>query len=254
MPKGARKKGQSGFYHVVPKGISDQIIFSDDADRQLYLELLRTAKSETGIVLHAYCLMSNHAHLVLEDPEDNMAHALKYVHERYGAAYAEKSGRTGGVFRRPYWSEPIEDDAYLLCAVRYVHANPAVAGICAASLYPWSSARDYLGKGNGLTDTHMILDMCGGQQGFIRFSKMSKGTALPFPGSKLRAHLNDDEAYRLAAEIVGKTKLDAFASLAREEKDATIILLRERFFSMAQISRIVGLTKSYIQKICRVHE
>ena len=99
MPHSARKKSESGYYHVVPKGIADQIIFEDDEDRALYVELLRKAKAETGIRLHAYCLMSNHTHLVIEDEHDRLAEAMKYLHERYAMHYAEKMVPPG-------WTEP----------------------------------------------------------------------------------------------------------------------------------------------------
>ncbi len=247
MPHSARKKSESGYYHVVPKGIADQIIFEDDEDRALYVELLRKAKAETGIRLHAYCLMSNHTHLVIEDEHDRLAEAMKYLHERYAMHYAEKIGRTGGIFRKPYWSEPIDTDGYLLCAVRYTHANPAAAGICPASVYEWSSARDYLGRAGGIADTSMVLEMLGGKDGFIEFSKMSNATAFPFPGSRLKAHLSDDEAVRIAREVLGRDNIN-LAKASPEERGAALQLLAERGFTTRQVSRICGLGKSTVAR------
>ena len=247
MPHTARKKSESGYYHVVPKGIADQIIFEDDEDRALYVELLRKAKAETGIRLHAYCLMSNHTHLVIEDEHDQLAEAMKYLHERYAMHYAEKIGRTGGIFRKPYWSEPIDTDGHLLCAARYAHANPAAAGICPASVYEWSSARDYLGRTGGIADTSMVLEMLGGKDGFIEFSQMSNATALPFPGSKLKAHLSDDEAARIAREVLGRDNIN-LAKASQEERRTALQLLAERGFTTRQISRICGLGKSTVSR------
>ena len=170
MTHGARRRSTSGFYHVVPKGRGDQVIFEDDDDRKLYRYLLADAKRNYGIRIHSYCLMSNHAHLVIEDDNALMSTFMKSVHEQYGSYFADKTGRAGGIFTRPYWSEPIETDAYLLDAVRYVHANPATAGICRASAYEWSSAKDYLGR-EGLADTEMVLSMLGGRDGFVAFSR-----------------------------------------------------------------------------------
>lgn len=184
MPHGARRISDSGYYHVVPKGINEQIIFEDNEDRKLYLQLMSQAKDNTKMNIHAYCLMSNHVHLVLEDQNRKLSAFIKYIHERYGTAYSKKYERVGGVFAKTCWSEPIESDEYLLCAVRYVHANPANAGICKAAAYEWSSAKDYLGR-SGITDTAMVLGMCGGVQGFVQFSQPSNGTYLPFPTSKL---------------------------------------------------------------------
>ena len=65
MPHRARVLSESGFYHVVPKGIADQIIFSDDDDRNAYLTHLAKANRDYGLLIHAYCLMSNHVHLAI---------------------------------------------------------------------------------------------------------------------------------------------------------------------------------------------
>ena len=118
MPHQARRISESGYYHIVPKGINGQDIFERDADRQLYLTLLAKAAKEAGVVILAYCLMSNHVHIVLNDPQRHMSDFVKYVHERYGTKYCRQYGREGGVFGKKFWSEPIEKDSYLLCAVR----------------------------------------------------------------------------------------------------------------------------------------
>ena len=249
MPHHARQKSESGYYHVVPKGLGDQIIFEDDSDRRLYIKLLANAKKEIGIRIHAYCLMSNHVHLILEDRANKMAEVLKYVHERYAAHFAEKTGRKGGIFSKPYWSEPIEADAYLLCAVRYVHANPAAAGICAASVYEWSSARDYLGKrANGITDTETVLEMCGGLRGFIQFSKPQNNTLLPFEGSKLKYHLSDDEAVCIAEGIVGE-RISTLKTSDPDTRKKAVRALKAQGFSKDRITRLSGLGRREIARI-----
>ena len=242
MPHTARLISESGYYHVVPKGIADQLIFENDDDRSLYLELLRKAKLETGIRIHAYCLMSNHVHLVIEDERGKLSEAMKYLTERYAMYYAQQIGRTGGVFRKPFWSEPIKTDEHLLCAVRYVHANPAAASICAASQYEWSSAKDYLGRSTEITDTDMVLDMLDGRDGFIEFSKAERATALPFPGSILTNHLTDDEALAIAKGILGQNGIN-LAACDNSVRAKSISLLSERGFSVPQIVRITGVSR-----------
>lgn len=243
LPHTARTISESGYYHVVPKGIADQLLFENDDDRSMYLELLRKAKAGTGVKLHAYCLMSNHIHLVVEDSNDKLSEFMKYVTERYAMYYAKQIGRTGGVFRKPFWSEPIESDEYLLCAVRYVHANPAAAGLCPASQYEWSSVKDYLGRETEITDTETVLDMLGGRSGFIEFSGQSKNTALPFPSSRLSGHLSDDEALAIAKAVLGADGIN-LAACDKSTRVAGITLLAERGFSIAQISRITGVARS----------
>ncbi len=245
MPRVPRKKSESGYYHVVPKGIAGQTVFGDDQDRMLYLKWLSEAKAETGFVLHSYCLMGNHVHLAIEDPSCRLSEAMKYVHERYGMYFSEKIGRHDGIFRRPFWSEPIEDDGRLLCTVRYIHANPAAAGICRASAWPWSSVGDYLGKDDlanggpaipGLAETSVALDLLGGRKGFVEWSLPEKSTALPFFDSGLRNHLTDDEAIRVAFVVLGH---DPRKGCTIDEAK----LLLSRGFSIPQVERITGITR-----------
>ena len=256
MPHGARKVSESGYYHVVPKGINAQIIFGEDADRLSYLDLMARAKKDTDIRIHAYCLMSNHVHLVLEDPHRKLSEFIKYVHERYGTKYSKKYDRVGGVFAKTCWSEPIETEEYLLCAVRYVHANPAHAGICKAAAYDWSSAKEYLGQpcvAPGIAETSMVLDMCGGVQGFVQFSQPSNATFLPFPGSRLRNHSDDQEALRIAEGVLGFSP-SCLASKDQLERDRGLILLSQRGFNGRQIARITGIGRSIVQRCIRATE
>ena len=249
MPHQARKKSETGFYHVVPKGIADQLIFQDGADRELYLKLLAEAKEEYQIILHAYVLMSNHTHLLVQDPNDALGDAMKYVHERYGMYYSGKIGRTGGIFRKPYWSEAIGTDAHFLCAVRYIHANPAAAGICAASSYDYSSAKDYLGR-KGIADTGMALDMLGGREGFIEWSQSAKSTFHAFPGSKLTGHLSDSEALVICQAIM-RCANTSLVGASADERAMTVRMLNERGLNVSQMARITGLGRSTVQRDLR---
>ena len=250
MPKAARKRSASGYYHVVPKGIAGQTVFGDDRDRMNYLRWLSEVTTGSDIILHAYCLMGNHVHLAIEDPSEQLSEAMKYVHERYGMYYSEKIGRHDGIFRKPFWSEPIEDDGRLLCTVRYIHTNPAAAGICQASEWPWSSVGDYLGRDDpanggpavpGLAETSITLGLLGGRKGFVEWSTPAKSTALPFADSMLKNHLTDDEAIRLAADILGH---DPRKGCTIEEAQ----LLLARNFSVRQIERVAGISRYRLQK------
>lgn len=243
MPHAARKKSASGYYHVVPKGIHDQAIFESDHDRRVYIDLLREAKDRFGIRIHAYCLMSNHVHLVLEDKHDTLSQFMKFIDERYGEHVAKSLGRKGGVFVRPFWSEPIEKDSHLLCAVRYVHANPAAAGICPASAYEWSSAKDYLGR-IGIADTEMVLDMLDGKKGFIEWSQSKNATSYAFPGSRLKRHLSDEELIAIAKILVGDDL--NIAAWDPPSRDVAVMTLLSRGFSVRQINRICGVSRGVI--------
>jgi len=143
----------------------------------------------------------------------------------------------------------VDNDAYLLCAVRYVHANPAAAGVCPASAYEWSSAKDYLGR-YGIADTKMVLDMLGGREGFIEWSRPSKSTFHAFPGSSLTGHVSDDEAMAIACSIVGKEGVIGFHSLGQEGRAVVLSSLIERGVPVRQAGRLLGVSESTIRSLC----
>ena len=138
MPRTARKIGNSGFYHIVARGIGKQIIFEEENDYLLFLGLLKKYLKEENAVLHAYCLMDNHFHLLLKI-DSGMDRLMKKISTAYVFYFNSKYERVGHLFQDRYRSIPVEDDPSLLSVVRYIHNNPAKAGICPANRYRWSS-------------------------------------------------------------------------------------------------------------------
>ena len=240
----ARKIAESGFYHVVTKGEADGILFLDNSDRSAYLDLLKEALDQNDILLHAYCLMSNHVHLLLEDTHANLSAAMKQLNERYADRFKKKAGRTGHVFKNRFWSEAVENDAYFLCAMRYIHANPAVAGICKASAYKWSSAQDYLGR-EGITNTSRILDLVGGKKGFIAFSQKQPYPALSFPKSRMKKHLESEEVKRIVRNVAGDP--NELARLPHNERLNKIGDLHACGLSAGQIASATNLSYNIVQ-------
>jgi putative transposase len=132
-------------------------VFFSDADRRLYLELLREGCAAAGVQCLAWCLMDNHVHLILVPQQtDGLRAALGEAHRRYSRQINFREGWRGFLFQGRFASYPM-DDAHLLAAVRYVEHNPVAAGMVGrAEDWPWSSARSHLAgrraKGDPLTD------------------------------------------------------------------------------------------------------
>ena len=130
MPRQARKKSNSGVYHIMLRGINRQLIFEDDEDMQRFIETLKRYKDECGYSLYAFCLMGNHIHLLLKEGEEPISTILKRIAGSYVYWYNWKYGRSGHLFQDRFKSEPVEDDAYFLTVLRYIHQNPVKARIC----------------------------------------------------------------------------------------------------------------------------
>jgi putative transposase len=132
-------------HHVVQRGNDGRPIFLDDPDRRRYLRFLEHALKSTPFRVHAYCLLGNHLHLVVETEAAPLSGLLHRLGGRYARAFNARWGRRGHLFQGRFFSRRVADDSYLLAAVRYVHANPVKAGIAATALdYPWSSHAAYV--------------------------------------------------------------------------------------------------------------
>ncbi len=136
---------QDGFFHVMNRGVDRQPIFIDDADRVDFGAVLGRAAIDNAVAVHAYCLMRNHFHLIVECPDGGLSsfvHQLTATHARH---VNDRHGRDGPLYRGRFKSLVIDDDGYLLAAVRYVHRNPAPDGPPDRfERYRWSSHRTYL--------------------------------------------------------------------------------------------------------------
>lgn len=121
-------------------------MFFSDADRRVYLEWLHTYVEEYALELIAYCLMTNHVHLVIVPPAAEALHrALRPLHTRFAQRLNRTRGWNGHVWQGRYHSSPL-DERYLRAAVRYVERNPVRAKMAAdAESYPWSSAAAHCG-------------------------------------------------------------------------------------------------------------
>jgi REP-associated tyrosine transposase len=134
-------------HHVTQRGNARQAVFSQDADRITYLELLRQYAELYSLSVLGYCLMSNHVHLiVLPCTETAMANTLKHTHGRYAAYWNARQFSSGHVWQGRFYSCPL-DDSHLWEALRYTELNPVRAGmVAAAEQWQWSSAAVHCNK------------------------------------------------------------------------------------------------------------
>ena len=133
-------------HHVTQRGNSRQVIFSSDADRFTYLELLRQHCELYRLSLLGYCLMSNHVHLiVVPRTAPSLAQALKHTHGRYATYWNARQSSSGHVWQGRFYSCPL-DESHLWTALRYVELNPVrTAMVDAPEKWRWSSAAAHCG-------------------------------------------------------------------------------------------------------------
>jgi REP element-mobilizing transposase RayT len=134
------------FHHITSRGVARQDIFFDDEDRHVFLQQLAQAHQRWGIVIHAYCLMTNHYHLDIQTPEGHLSRSLQWINQNYAAYVNRRYQRTGHLFQGRFKNVLIEAEAHLHELTRYIHLNPVRAKmVTSPGLYRWSSYQDYLG-------------------------------------------------------------------------------------------------------------
>lgn len=135
------------FYHVILRGNGGQEIFYSKADRSRFYLLLQEGIERYGHRLHAFCLMTNHLHLVVQVGDMPLAKILQNISFRYTRYINKKKKRNGHLFQGRYKAILIDADSYLLELVRYIHNNPLRTGLVnKPEQYQWSSHRAYLDK------------------------------------------------------------------------------------------------------------
>lgn len=142
-------------YHIMARGIRRMEIFQDDMDYQVFLMLLKKVLEEQGGILHAFCLMTNHIHLLLETGECMIGDWMKQLEFLYAIYYNRRHGYKGHLFENRYKSCLVKEDSYFIQTSRYIHLNPVRARMVAhPEDYPWSSYKTLIGMNDdGITST-----------------------------------------------------------------------------------------------------
>ncbi|MGM0688411.1 MAG: transposase [Bacillota bacterium] len=144
MPRIARERSVTSVYHIMMRGNNRQKIFNDVEDKDRISEIIYKKIATDGAVLYAYCIMDNHLHMIVREANITISHTIKRIGTSYAWFFNKKYVKIGHVFQDRFKSEVIESDSRLLAAIRYVHKNPAKAGISDLDSYKWSSYNKYL--------------------------------------------------------------------------------------------------------------
>jgi REP element-mobilizing transposase RayT len=140
MPRRPRPILDGGLYHVWARGIDRRDLFTDDRDRRAYLAILNDACDEFCWIRLAYCLMSNHVHLLLETPSGNLSQGMQRLQSRYAQRFNLRHEKSGHVFEGRFGSTLISSDEQLVAVTRYIANNPVEVGLCAEPPeWPWTN-------------------------------------------------------------------------------------------------------------------
>jgi putative transposase len=147
MARPLRIEYPGAVYHVTSRGNAGQAIFRDDEDRKTFLSTLDSVALRQGWLCHAYCLMNNHYHLLLETPAPTLSAGMRQLNGLYTQRFNRRHGQKGHVLQGRFKSILVDRDPYLLELVRYVVLNPVRAGaVKHPGDWEWSSYRASVGE------------------------------------------------------------------------------------------------------------
>ena len=200
MARPLRLEFAGALYHLTSRGDRRENIYEDDADRADFLSVLGEVCAQYNWVCHAYCLMSNHYHLLVETPDGNLSKGMRQLNGVYTQHFNRRHGRVGHVFQGRYKAILVDKNAYLLELARYIVLNPVRAQMVrSAREWPWSSYRATAGQtgGSEWLQTEWLLAAFGRRKGkameaYRRFVAEGKNQPSPWQALRNQVYLGDE--------------------------------------------------------------
>ena len=199
MARPLRIEFPGALYHVTSRGDRREAVFEDDEDREVFLGVLTEVVSRFNWLCHAYCLMDNHYHLVIETLEGNLSKGMRQLNGVFTQASNRRHGRSGHLFQGRFKAILVDKESYLLELSRYVVLNPVRAGMVgAAADWPWSSYLATAGEcaAPAFLTTDALLAIFGKQrrrarERYVRFVAEGVGQASVWQHLRQQIYLGD---------------------------------------------------------------
>ncbi len=263
-------------YHAVSRGNARQTIFLDTTDRHSFLRILSSLSETHNWILHAYCLMGNHYHLLMETPEGNLSDGMRQLNSMYTQYFHRRHGTVGHVLQGRFKAHLIEQETYLLAVARYIVLNPVRAGLVKQpSQWRWSNYRataghqdqaEWLAVKPTLTLFHKRTDKA--RTAYREFVKAGIGKESPFAHVRNEGILGSEQFVALVGEQTEKARfvqeiprrerlidrpslLNIFEGiLDQEERNKAICFARNNCgYAMREIALHLRLHPSTISKV-----
>ena len=272
MARPLRIEFPGALYHVTSRGNAREPIFLEDHDRRSFLHILGEVVERYRWLTHAYCLMTNHYHLLVETPEGNLSRGMRQINGLYTQRFNHGHERVGHILQGRFGAVLVERETHLLELARYVVLNPVRAGLVdSAETYPWSSLRATL----ALTEppawlaTGALLAHFGSRARYLEFVREGVGQGSPWAGVRGGVLGSDRFVGRHADQIeprAGESEFPRRERLVHREAVAALFpptvaadpalrnlrireLVASGRYSAAEIGRHLGLHYSTVSRI-----
>ena len=229
MVRPLRLEFPGALYHVISRGNERGPIFLDDSDRTDFLRYLGTAVRKEAFLLHAYCLMGNHYHLLLETPEGKLSRGMHWLNGQYAQRFNARHERCGHLFEGRFKAVIVEKESHLLELQRYIVLNPVRAGFVERpEEWKWSNYRATCGQASPPTwlEVSWTLRQFGGataeaRRAYIEFVEAAIGMSSVARRARNEFYLGGNEFLKEIAALIGSRSCDEEIPVAQRTPIAT---------------------------------
>ncbi len=243
----------AGYHHVVNRGVNRADIFKTDADYEMFLKIVCKACKSYRVILHDYCLMTNHFHLLVETELENLSLFMKHINSNYAIYFNKKTKRSGHFWQGRFYSRYIYNETYYYTLMQYIEQNPVEAGIVnEVGEYPYTLGSVIMNKNKPVA--------CANKSKLVE--ELSYENVQEIIGVTL-----DDDALKILDEIkmqkvivsndtksVARTKaLESYFPKAKDKikRNSAIIKAIEDGYTQAEVAKYLGLSRSAVSKIVK---
>ena len=278
MARPLRLEFAGALYHVTSRGDRREAIYDDNNDKTQFLSVLNDVCVTYNWVCHAYCLMTNHYHLLIETPDGNLSKGMRQLNGVYTQRFNRSHGRVGHVFQGRYKAVFVEKESYLLELSRYIVLNPVRARMVqSAGEWPWSSYRATAGLSTGLPflTTDWLLACFGHHkkhavEGYKRFVSEGRGQPSPWESLRNQVYLGSEQFVEDMRSLIDGEKelsevpvsqrrplaepLANYEKYAMDRNTAIVTAYESGGYTLKELGEYFGLHYSTVSGIVKNHK
>lgn len=277
MTRPLRIEFPGALYHVTARGDRRKLIFIDEADRQIWLDVLSLVCKRFNFVIYAYCQMGNHYHIMLETVEGNLAQGMRQLNSLYSQEFNRRHKLVGHVLQGRYKSILVQKESYLLQLSRYVVLNPVRAGLVAMpGDWPWSSYNATMGRclAPDWQSVDWLLSQFGdvpdpAREHYQAFLLAGVGNSSPLADTLHQVILGDAAFVEQHSQCLGGVDFTAITKLQRrvtakalveyeiacaDRDEAMFLAYESTAYTMAEIGKHFGVSYKTVSRAVRGYE
>ena len=255
-----REKSRTGVYHVLAQGAGNHELFLDEEDYQVFVSFLAKLMKEAWAEddepdrpyfhTYAYCLTPKQFRLIVKEEKYQVSAIMQSISQLYSRYYSGKYNSYGPLYRRRYYSEPVNDEERLEVVMRYVHQEPQRLGL---DEWPWSSWHEYVGLGSDLPVVCEKPDACRhltSEEWRDLLSKpLPEGTKCLEPKEYRAPKPTETQVLSMVRLMTTATNWSEFNAFPKDERLKTIKRLLQNGASIRQMEKLTGIGRGVIQNL-----